>query len=236
MNRIFLFLFLFLGFGLNSHSQVLQNIVKTIKNSSGQALSQEEVAKGLKEALSIGSNNAGALANKTNGYFANPKIKIPFPNDVNYAVAKLKQLGMSKLVDDFVLTLNRSAETAAKEASPIFVNAIKQMSITDAISILKGGENAATQYLQNTTRSNLFTAFIPHIKLALAKTGATKNWTKITTSYNKVPLVTPIQTDLAKYTTDKALDGLFYLVSQEELKIRKDPAARVTDLLKKIFG
>ena len=110
------------------------------------------------------------------------------------------------------------------------------MTITDAISLFKGGENAATEFLKRTTSMQLYTAFLPHVKTALTKTNCTKYWSKITSTYNRIPLVTPVQTDLAKYTTNKALDGLFLLVSQEESKIRKDPASRITDLLRKVFG
>ena len=231
----FLFSLLFLV-ATSTQAQILQNILNQITNSSGQKVSADEVGKGIKEALSIGSKNAGANANKVDGYFKNPAIKIPFPKEVNEVQTRLKQMGMTKLVDDFVLTLNRSAETAAKEAAPIFVNAITQMTITDAIGLFKGGDNAATEFLKKTTSTQLFAAFLPHVKTALAKTNCTKYWSKITTNYNKVPLVKPVQTDLAKYTTNKALEGLFLLVSQEELKIRKDPGSRVTELLRRVFG
>ena len=226
-------LVLFSGIG---KAQIIQNLLNHITNSAGQNVTSDEVGKGIKEALSVGIKNAGAKANKVDGYYKNPLIKIPFPKEVSQVETKLKQMGMTKLVNDFILTINRSAESAAKEAAPIFVNAITQMSITDAIGLFKGGDNAATEFLKKTTTSQLYTAFFPHIKSALDRTDCTKYWTKITTNYNKIPLVTKVQTDLPKYTTNKALDGLFMLVAQEESKIRKDPASRVTELLRKVFG
>jgi hypothetical protein len=132
--------------------------------------------------------------------------------------------------------MNRAAEEAGKEAKPIFVNAIKSMTISDAMGILKGPNDAATSYLKNTTSAELTTKFKPVIDRALAKTEATKYWKDVFDKYNALPFVTPVNPDLSGYVTQKALDGLFYEISQEELKIRTDPVARVTDLLKKVFG
>lgn len=236
MKKFNVFLVLVIMLSSAGKAQILQNVLNHITNSTGQNVNSDEVGRGIKEALSVGIKNASAKANKLDGYYKNPQIKIPFPKEVSQVESKLKQLGMTKLVDDFVVTLNRSAENAAKEAAPIFVSAITQMTLNDAIGLFKGGDNAATEYLKRTTSTQLYAAFLPHIKTALAKTSCTKYWTKITTTYNRIPMVKPVQTDLEKYTTNKALDGLFFLVAQEEFKIRKDPAARITELLRKVFG
>jgi hypothetical protein len=213
----------------------VQEKVNTVA-SAAAPLSEGDIAKGLKEALTVGSKNAAAQLNKQDGFLLNPKVRIPFPEDAQRVAAKLRELGFGKKVDQFELTLNRAAEDAAKEAAPIFVNAITSMTITDAKNILTGSDNAATTYLQGKTSSPLAQAFTPHIKKALDATAATRLWGELTTRYNRIPLVTKVETDLTKYTTDKALKGMFTVVADEELKIRKDPAARVTDLLKKVFG
>jgi hypothetical protein len=204
--------------------------------SAAAPLSEGDIAKGLKEALTVGSKNAASQLNKQDGFLLNPKVRIPFPEDAQRVATKLRELGFGKKVDQFELTLNRAAEDAAKEAAPIFVNAITSMTITDAKNILTGSDNAATSYLQGKTSDPLAQAFSPHIKKALDATAATRLWSELTTLYNRIPLVTKVETNLTKYTTDRALKGMFTVVADEELKIRKDPAARVTDLLKRVFG
>ena len=198
-------------------------------------LTTEEVANGLKEALIKGISNGSQEASKVNGFLGNPKIKIPFPPDVQKVEDKLRSIGLDKQVDQFVETLNRGAEEAAKEARPIFVSAIRSMTIQDAWDILKGEDNAATQYLQRTTSSQLRSKFKPVISNALDKTNATKYYGDIINTYNKIPLVDDVDPDLENYATQKALDGLFFLIANEEKKIREDPVARTTDLLKKVF-
>lgn len=212
--------------------------LKSIQDNmeSGGALSESDIVAGLKQALEIGTGNAVGILNKTDGYFKDPLVKLPFPPDAVRAADKLRKLGMGKLVDDFVLTLNRGAEKAAKKAGPIFVSAIKQMTFQDARNILKGPDNAATQFFNRKTRTPLYNGFSPVIKNTLDEVNATKYWTDITTTYNRIPLVTKVETDLVKYSTDLALDGLFLKLAKEEKKIRDDPAARVTGLLKKVFG
>lgn len=242
MNKyIFLSLFVLLSGTLTAQKIDFEKIKneagKILDNSSlGKGLSQEEVVKGLKEALSIGSNNAGSLASKLDGYYKNPLLFIPFPPEAQKVATKLRELGFGKKVDQFIMTLNRSAEEAAKQSAPIFVTAVKNLTITDGMNILKGSNDAATQYLKRNTNSQLTTQFKPVITAALQKTSATKYWTDLTTLYNKIPGVTKVNTDLGAYTTERAINGLFVLVAQEELKIRKDPAARITDILKKVFG
>jgi len=212
-------------------------IDKDLNNVNGKKpLSNDEIISGLKEALNVGSNNAASSASKTDGYFKHPVIKIPFPPEAQKMESTLRSLGMNKQVDDFIMTINRAAEEAAKQAAPIFLDAIKKMTITDGLQILKGSDTAATGYLRKTTSSPLHDQFKPVIRSATQKVDVTKYWTPLVSAYDKVPFVTHVNPDLEEYITQRALSGLFYLVSQEETKIRKDPMARVTDILKRVFG
>jgi hypothetical protein len=216
----------------------LNKINKTIKDNThlSKPLSNDEIVNGLKEALTVGSNNSAAAASKVDGYYKHPVIKIPFPPEAKEMEDRLRSIGMNKQVDDFVMTMNRAAEEAAKEAAPVFVNAVKQMTITDGVKILKGKDDEATQYLKRTTSVELKGKFQPIVKRAIDKVQVTSYWNPLASAYDKIPFVTKVNPNLEDYVTQKALDGLFYLVAQEELKIRKDPVARVTDLLKKVFG
>lgn len=209
---------------------------KILNQSTNKALTNDEIIKGLKEALTIGSKNASMSLNKTDAYFKNQFLYIPFPPEAKKAEETLIKYGQNKLVNDFVLTLNRAAEDAAKEAAPIFMNAVKNMTIKDGLNILNGNNDAATIYLKNNTQAELLKKFKPIIENSLNKVNATKYWSDILGIYNRIPSVQKINPDLAAYATQKAIDGLFIVVAQEELKIRKDPAARVTDILKKVFG
>jgi hypothetical protein len=208
----------------------------TTSSLSTQVLTETDVSSGLKEALTTGAKNAASQLTALDGFNKNLQIRIPFPPDVAIIADKLKEFGYGKEVDDFELTLNRAAEQASKDAAPIFVNAISQMTITDATTILTGPDNAATNYLQSKTGDALFAAFSPTVKNALGNSLATSKWTEITTLYNKLPFVTHLDTDLVKYTTNKALSGLFFVLAGEEKKIRDNPSAQTTDILKKVFG
>lgn len=211
--------------------------LKKIKNKViGSKPSTEEVASGLKEALTKGTSKGTDEVSKTDGYFKNPEIKIPFPPEVQQVETTLRKMGMNKQVDEFVLSLNRAAEDAAKEAKPIFVDAIKKMTIQDAWSILKGEDDAATKYLNKTTSAQLKDKFKPIIKASLDKVNATKYYKDLITAYNKVPLVKKVNPELDTYATDKATDGLFVMIAKEEKNIRQNPGARTTDLLKKVFS
>ncbi|HKZ36454.1 MAG TPA: DUF4197 domain-containing protein [Chryseolinea sp.] len=201
-----------------------------------QPLTAVDVAEGLKEALIKGISSGSDIASQLDGYFKNPEIKIPFPPEVKKVEDKLRQLGFNNEVDRFVLTLNRGAEDAAKEAKPIFIAAIKSMTIQDAWGILKGEPDAATQYLKRTTSDQLKEKFKPVIQNALNKTKATKYYGDIVNKYNQIPFVQDVNPNLEEYATDKAMEGLFILIAKEELSIRKNPAARTTDLLKRVFG
>lgn len=210
-------------------SGILNNVL------GGGSLSTDEIAAGLKEALSLGAEKAGTNLSSLNGYFGNAAIKILMPEEAKKAEQKLRAIGLGKQVDEAILSMNRAAEDAAKSAAPIFVNAIKQMSIKDAANILKGGDFAATDYLKDKTTASLTESFRPVIEKSLEKVDATKYWNTVFTAYNKVSL-TKINPDLSAYVTEKALSGIFYQVGQEEQQIRKDPLARTSDLLKKVFG
>lgn len=204
--------------------------------SGNKALSAEEVAQGLKEALTNGISKGSDLTSKVDGYFKNPEIKIPFPPDVKKVETRLRQMGLGGEVDKFVLSLNRGAEDAAKEAKPIFVAAIKQMTIDDAFSILKGEPDAATQFLKKTTTAQLKEKFKPVVQKSLDKVSATQYYGDLVGTYNKIPLVQKVNPDLNEYATDMAIQGLFIMIAKEEKNIRQDPLARTSDLLKRVFG
>ncbi|MEK6744027.1 MAG: DUF4197 domain-containing protein [Nitrospirota bacterium] len=197
---------------------------------------KDMVAAGLKEALTIGSQNAVKSGAQPDGFFMNPAIKIPLPEKVQKVEKPLRKIGLSKQVDEFVLTMNRAAEKAAPVAKDIFVGAVKEMTILDAITILKGGDTAATDYMRSKTYDRLYGAFKPPVTQAVMSVGVTKAYANLVDKAKKTRLIKDESLDLDHHVTIKALDGLFYLLGQEEKKIRKDPVARVTDLLKKVFG
>ena len=186
-------------------------------------LTNDEVIRGLKEALTVGTNNSTSLTSKLDGYYKNPEIFIPFPPEAIKVKEKVEALGMKSQVDKFVLTMNRAAETASKEAGPIFIDAVKQMTIADGFAILRGNDNAATMYLKDKTSAKLKTKFNPIVKNAISKVEVTKYWNPVITTYNKIPLVEKQNPNLDDYITTKAMDGLFIMIEKEEKKIRKDP-------------
>ena len=209
--------------------------IEAVKPSSG-GLSQEEVGAGLKEALTKGIEKGVEQLSKPDGFFKDLSIKIPLPEEANKVETKLRSIGQGNKVDQTIESINRAAEDATNASKEIFVEAIKEMSISDAMSILRGEDNAATKFLDKSTRANLISRFEPIVKISLDKVGATKNWNIVFNTYNKLPFVEKVNPDLVEYATDKAIDGLFIQIAKEELKIRQDPGARVTDLLKKVFG
>src|SRR5688572_10740291 len=200
-----------------------------------QPLTSTDVSEGLKEALIKGISTGSDLASQLDGYFKNPEIKIPFPPEIKKVEDKLRQLGFSNDVDRFILTLNRGAEEAAKEAKPIFISAIKSMTIQDAWGILKGDPDAATQYLKRTTSAQLREKFKPVIQNALNKVNATKYYGDIVNTYNQIPFVQKVNPDLNDYATEKAMEGLFVMIAKEERNIRENPVARTTELLQRVF-
>ena len=198
--------------------------------------SNDEIISGLKEALSTGANNSSGIASKVDGFNKNPMLFIPFPPEAEKMKKKLIDLGMQNKITEFETSLNRAAEEASKSAAPIFIDAIKNMTLTDGMGILKGGDTAATHYLREKTYASLITAFKPTVKNAITKVEVTKYWNPLVTTYNKIPFVEKQNPDLDSYVTNLAAQGLFKLVREEEAKIRKDPLARATDILKKVFG
>ena len=206
---------------------------------SDPKLSNQEVISGLKEALQVGIKNAVNVTSITDGFLKNEAIRLAFPPDAMKARQKAIDMGMTAQVDKFDTTLNRAAEEAAKEALPIFVEAITGMSVQDGFAILNGGNGAATKFLKEQTTSKLTAAFSPKVAEAISRVKLTEYWNPIMTKYNAAMNITrgeKINPDLNAYVTQKAIEGLFKIVEQEENKIRKDPAARVTDLLAKVFG
>jgi len=215
------------------------DILTTSSGTSEPKLTEAEVTKGLKEALSVGITNAVDLTSVTDGFLGNSEIRLPFPEDAIKVKEKALEWGLDGQVEKFETTLNRAAEEASKEALPIFKNAITSMSIQDAFGILNGGEGAATDYLKGKTTNDLVTAFRPKVDAAIAKVKLTDYWNPIAEKYNTAMTFTggdKVNTDLGDYVTRRAITGLFTMVEKEENKIRKDPMARVSDILQKVFG
>lgn len=245
MKRI-AFLLIAAAFVSTSHAQINLGKIKEKanevipgNNEGGSKLTNEEVISGLREALSVGTNNSSASASKEDGFNKNDLIRIPFPEDAQKVKEKAIKWGMQKKVDEFELTMNRAAEQASKDAGPIFLDAIKGMSVSDGFAILKGEDNAATVYLEKGTRDQLKEKFMPIIKKAVEEQQVTKYWNPMITKYNSAQKLTggeQLNPDLDDYVCEKALNGLFTLIAAEELKIRQDPVARVSDLLQKVFG
>ncbi len=210
--------------------------LNTVNTGTSPGLTSTEIVNALKDALTQGTNKSTTAASAVDGFNKNPKIHIPFPP----AVQKIKdwavQFGMQTQVDKFEETLNRAAEEAAKGAAPIFIDAVKTMTITDGLSILKGVDTAATHYLRTKCTAPLNVKFKPTVHNATEKVQLTKYYNPLTTAYNKVPGHTPVNTDLDQYVCDRGIDGLFKLIGDEETKIRIDPMARATDIMKKVFG
>jgi hypothetical protein len=217
---------------LNS-CEVAQQVIN--QQNTSAYLTTDEIVSGLKQALTIGAQNSGDKLSAVNGFFSNAAIKILMPPEAKDVESTLRRFGMGSIVDKAILSMNRAAESASKSAAPIFINAIKQMTITDALGILQGGDFAATNYFKEKTTAALTVSFQPVVDSALSKVDATKYWGEVFSVYNKFA-ANKVNTNLNAYVTGKAIDGIFYQLGLEEQKIRKDPAARVTELLKKVFG
>jgi len=203
---------------------------------SNEGLSESDIVKGLKEALHIGTGNAVTTVSKINGYYTNSNIKIPLPESVQKVEKVLRVAGFGKQVDDFELSMNRAAEKAAPEAKSIFWDAIKQMKFADASKILNGRDNEATLYFKDKTSDRLTSIFKPIVNKSMSTVGVTRKYQELEDTVHSIPFAKDIvRFDLNQYVTDKALDGLFYMLAEEERKIREDPAARVTEILRKVF-
>ena len=209
-----------------------------VKSASkkGKHFTENEAADALKETLTQGVEKGVDVLSVKDGFFKNQSVKIPFPPEAKTIFDKLKKMGFQKELNKVVLSINRAAEDAITSASPIFIDAIKNMTINDAINIVKGSETAGTDYLYDNTNVELVEAFKPSIKSSLNKVDATKHWKSIIKTYNKIPFVKKINPDLELYVTQKTIEGLFHILSEEEKEIRKNPQKRTTNILKKVFG
>jgi len=240
MRRIWIALCLAFCLGIPAaHAADVTDLLKSIPlpAATGPAQDSGTVASGLKEALSVGTKNAVGLLSGKDGYFANEAVKILLPENVRRVGDALRMAGYQKEVDAFVLSMNRAAEKAAPRAADIFAGAIREMSITDAQKILGGGNTAATEYFKSKTAAQLFDAFKPDISKSMSEVGVTRAYKAMTDRYTSmVPFAKMESLDLDRYVTNKSLDGLFYMVGQEETKIRTNPAARTTELLRKVFA
>lgn len=215
----------------------VSSAVSSVKGGKGTGLSTDEIVSGLKEALSLGAQKSADKLSAANGFFKDAAVKVLMPPEAQKVEKALRSIGAGKLVDDAILSFNRAAEDASKSAAPIFVDAVKNMSIQDALGILKGADTSATSYLKKATSSNLTKAFKPVIDASLAKVDATRYWSLVVDKYNSLPTTfNKVNSDLPAYVTEKALSGIFFYVADEEKKIRSNPAARVSDILKKVFA
>ena len=215
-----------------------QDFLKNAMKSMGfeQGPTEKEIIDGLKQALEIGTSKAVQLVSKENGYLNNPRIKIPLPQNAQKVEGILRNVGFGQKVDEFELSMKRAAERAAPQATSIFWGAIKQMTFSDAREILDGADNAATIYFQDKTTAQLQQEFKPIVNQAMSEVGVTQAYQSLNRKVRALPFTQSLNFDIDEYVTGKALDGLFLMLAAEEKKIRQDPAARVTDLLKKVFA
>ena len=237
MRRIVMLTFLALALAVSSvNAGFWDQAEKIITPTSQKSLSKSTIVSGLKEALSLGTANAVSSVAKMDGYLGNEAIKILMPEKIRTVANTLKKFGYQRQVDEFVLSMNRAAEHAAPQAKSYFVEAIRQMTFEDAQKILKGNDTAATDYFKEKMHDKLYAAFEPSVSSSMNEVGVTRAYKNMMDKYTTIPFVKAESLDLDHYVTEKSLDGLFYMVGQEEMKIRSDPAARATDLLKKVFG
>ncbi len=235
-----LFTILFLTGNIKqAQGQLLDKLLKktTATSTASGTPSNQEISSGIKEALQQGIIKSSDQLSAANGFFGNAAVKILFPPQAQKAEATLRKLGLNKLCDNVILSLNRAAEDAAKEAKPIFISALKQMSVKDAANILLGPGDAATQYFKRTTTDSLANKFRPVVHNSLDKVGATQYYSQAATAYNKVPFSSgKVDPDIENYVTQKAISGLFVEIAQQELQIRQNLSSRPTALLQKVFG
>lgn len=236
--RIVLFLGILLALAGAASAQQIGDMLKGLQKGLGgtSTLSDTEIVNGLKEALQIGTGKAVQAVSKVDGYYKNPKIRIPLPETVQKTEKVLRAVGYGSKLDEFELSMNRAAEKAAPEAKGLFLGAIEQMTFTDAKKILNGRENEATLYFKEKTSPRLREVSKPIVHEAMGEVGVTKSYQDLEQTARSVPFAGSFAFDLDQYVTDRALDGLFLMVAEEEKKIREDPVARTTDLLKKVFG
>lgn len=233
--RFYPFFFFFIVFFSACSSADLNRILQSTGTQG--PLTQQEVSSGLKEALIQGISKGADKAAQTDGFFKNDLIRILLPEDARRVESTLRQMGLGSEVDRALLAINRGAEKAAIEAKPIFVNAIRQLTIQDAFNILKGDQDAATKYLRRTTEGQLISLFQPRIQESLNQVGATKYYGDIANAYNAIPLSNrKIDPNLNAYVTERAIDGLFLLIAEEEKNIRENPMERTSVLMRRVFA
>ena len=212
----------------------LQQVASQIPQ--GVTLSNADIAAGLREALDNGIDKQVTKLTATDGFYKNQLVKILLPQELQKVDKALRDVGLGSLADEGIKAMNRAAENAVKESTPIFVDAVTKITFNDARNILLGNDEAATTYLRNTTSTQLYSKFNPVIKSSFAKVGADKVWTNIITTYNKLPLVQKVNPDLTDYVTTQALNGVYKMIAVEEKEIRNNVAARTSALLKKVFA
>ncbi len=234
-NRLLLFLFAAVFIPAISFAQI--KLPKILSKSSGSGVSEGEAGQGIKEALTQGVTNAVLNLNKTDGFFGSEIYKVLLPPDAKKIETKLRAVGMGAQVDKAVLAINRGAEDAVAFAKPIFIDAIKEITISDALKLVSGGKDAATQYFKQKTSQKLIAAFTPSVQSSLEKVDATKYYGDIVTTYNKFPTTfKKVDPDLTSFVVGKTVDALFDQVAKEEANIRANPMGQASDLLKKVFG
>jgi len=199
-------------------------------------ITNRDAISGLKAALEKGSQAAVAQLGRTDGFFGNPQVKIPMPDSLTRTDRMLRRVGMGKYADELILTMNRAAEAAVPEAKQLFVDSIRKMTVNDAKGILTGGDTAATEYFRRTTRDPLHGRFLPIVKQATARVNLAHKYNEYADKGVALGLVKKQDADLDEYVTQKALDGLYFVVSEEEKKIRKDPLQAGSNIIKKVFG
>jgi hypothetical protein len=231
MKKLLLILLVATSFSGCAEMQQIGNQLPGILNQGNV-----DIAGGLKEALNKGITEQVTKLTATDGFYKNQMVKILLPEELQKVDTGLRRIGLGSLADEGIKAINRTAEDAVKTATPIFVDAIKGMSFTDAKNILLGNQTAATTYLQNSTTTSLYGKFSPVIKNSYAKVGADKIWANIIAKYNAIPLVKKVNPDLTDYTTNKAMEGVFKMIAVEEKEIRTNVSARSSDLLKKVFA
>ena len=235
-SSFFIFFVIFLSAVAVCHAGLFDNIIKGITGGSQAKTDVNTIISGLKEAFSIGTQKAIENVSQRDGYFSSEIIKIIMPEKIRNVSDALSKVGFQKQVDDFILSMNRAAEKAAPKATGFFVDAIKEMSFEDAESILKGADTEATDYFREKTSNKIYDAFKPVISESMDAVGVTHNYKEMMKKYESIPFMPKESLDLDHYVTNEALEGLFFMVGQEEIKIRTDPAARTTDLLKTVFA
>ena len=214
----------------------LQQVVDSLPQGTTDVLGNADIAAGLREALDLGIEKQVAKLTAEDGFYKNELVKIVLPEELQKVDSALRKIGLSSLADEGLKVLNRAAEDAVSEATPIFVNAVKDITFDDAKTILLGEDNAATSYLTTKTQTELYEKFKPVINNSFSKVGADKIWANLITKYNNIPLTSNVNPDLTDYVTTEALDGVYTMIAVEELEIRNSVASRSTDLLKKVFA